>query len=311
MNDTTNPVGRIESANPVPSQSPFPAGALSSDGLLARIDERSLAMASTQTRVRPTDAGKQPGRGRGPLIAAAVAVALILIIGLPTLNVLTGDENPGTVEPQPSTTVPSTVTDAPQGAPLDIVNGFIAARNQHSADAMASFLATNATITGDLTRTVAGYGPVVEWERITGWHFTLGTCETPISPAGLIRLQCPFTWENDWSRALGLGPVASVRTAFTFTFTVPDGQIERLEVVLDVGEMQFEVPGENYLVVNDPFVDWLESTHADDMWAIFDASQCFPGGACTPLMTPDALDLWERYSDEFVEFVGDQGSPEP
>jgi hypothetical protein len=262
-------------------------------------------MTSTQPRIRPTDPGTKPGRLRGPLVAVTVAAVVILIIGLTALNVLTGGENRVTADPQP-TTIEEPV---PQGTPLDIANGYIAARNQHSADGMASYFAANATIDGDLTTTAAGYARVVEFERITGWEFTLGDCWEVVGAQDQLRVQCPFTFENDWSKALGLGPIGTSRTAFTFT--ISDDEIERLAMVLDVGEVNFDVPGQNYTVVNDPFVEWLDRTHPDDKWAVFSSSQCFPGGACAPLLTDEALDLWEQYSDEFVEFASSQGTPDP
>jgi hypothetical protein len=305
MTDIANTVETIEAANPVPSQLSFPAGALSSDGLLARIDERSLAMTSTQPHIRPTDPGDKPGRLRGPLVAVTVAAVVVLIIGLATLSVLTGGENPVTDDPQP-TTIGAPV---PEGTPFDIVDGYIAARNQHSADDMASYFAANATIDGDLATTATGYDRVVEFERITGWEFTLGDCREVTAVQDQSRLQCPFTFENDWSKALGLGPIGTSRTAFTFT--ISDDGIERLAMVLDIGEINFDVPGQNYTVVNDPFVEWLDRTHPDDRWAVFNGSQCFPGGTCAPLLTDEALDLWEQYSDEFVEFASSQGTPDP
>jgi hypothetical protein len=298
MTDIANAVESTEAANPVPSLLSFPAGALSSDGLLARIDERSLAMTSTQQHIRPTDPGKKPGRLRGPLVAVAVAAVVILVMGLTTLNVFTGGENPVTADPQPTTTE----APVPQGTPLDIVNGYIAARNQYSPDSMASYFAANATIDGDLTTTPTGYARVVDFEQITGWEFTLGDCREVMAVQDQ-RVQCPFTFENDWSKALGLGPIGTSRTAFTFT--ISDDGIERLAMVLDIGEINFDVPGQNYTVVNDPFVEWLDRTHPDDKWAVFNRSQCFPGGACVPLLTDEALDLWEQYSDEFVEFALD------
>ncbi len=314
MTDTRLTIERVISANQIPSLDTLPASALTSAGLLARIDERSMAMTNTTlTPVHDTGPGNRPNRWRGPLIALAAAAALILLIGVTTFNVLRGDENPVTTEPPPTTIAPATTvapatTAAPTTVartPLEILNGYIDSRNRHDADEMASFFADSATISGDLASSPSGYAPAMDLERVTGWHFTLGTCrEAPGGVEQQITLQCPFTWENDWSKALELGPIASARTAFTFT--IVDGQIERLDMVLDIGEFYTPVPGTNLSDVMDPFVEWLDRTHPDDKWTLYDENQCFDGGACAPRLTPEAIDLWERYSAEFVEFVGSQ-----
>ena len=115
MTDINATVERIKSANAVPSTDSFPNGAWSSTQLLVRIDERNETMTDTLTPVRQIDPSKPPRRGRGPLIALAVAAALILILGVVGFNLLTGDSPPDVVEPVPTTTTvaPTTTSAAP------------------------------------------------------------------------------------------------------------------------------------------------------------------------------------------------------
>ena len=114
MTDIHETLERIKSANAVPSSDSFPSGALSSTELLARIDERSKAMTETLTPIRPTQPAKPPRRGRGPLIALAVAAVVVLIIGVAGFTLLTGDNSgPVATDPPTPTTVAPTTTTAP------------------------------------------------------------------------------------------------------------------------------------------------------------------------------------------------------
>lgn len=110
MNDMTSTIERIQSANPVPSPDSFPTRALSSAGLLARIDERNTDMTDTLTPIRGTDPGKPPRRTRGPLIAAAVAAVLVLIIGIATFTLGGGDDAPVVTDPPTTTTTEAATT---------------------------------------------------------------------------------------------------------------------------------------------------------------------------------------------------------
>jgi len=122
MTDTQTTVERIESANAVPSPDAFPSGALSSTDLLARIDTRSKTMTETLTPIRATDPVKRPGRGRGPLIALAVAAVILLVIGVTSFTILSNDDAapPATDPPATTTTIaPTTTVTATTVAPIE------------------------------------------------------------------------------------------------------------------------------------------------------------------------------------------------
>ncbi len=91
MNNRHTALERIRSADTVPSMDAFPSGALTSDALLARIDERST-MTDTLT---PLELEKPPGpqqRNRGPLLAMAAAAAVLLVVGVFGFVMLAGDD---------------------------------------------------------------------------------------------------------------------------------------------------------------------------------------------------------------------------
>jgi len=111
MTDMNPTVERIKSANPVPSHDSLPGGAASATALLARIDERSTTMTDTLTPIREIEPSKPPRWGRGPLIALAVAAVVVLLIGVASFSLLSGDEQPVVTErPAPTTTTESPAT---------------------------------------------------------------------------------------------------------------------------------------------------------------------------------------------------------
>jgi hypothetical protein len=100
MTDTHTTLERLKSDNAVPSTDSLPSSALSSVDLLARIDERSTGMTETNTVTYP-DSPQPPKRGRGPLLALAVAAA-VLLVGV--LGLLAANRN----EVEPAQIVPTT-----------------------------------------------------------------------------------------------------------------------------------------------------------------------------------------------------------
>ncbi len=129
MTDTRTTVERIKSANAVPSTDSFPSGALSSSALLARIDERNQTMTDTLTPIRPTDSVKPPRRGRGPLIALAVAAVILLVIGVTSFTILSNDSNPvpPATDAPTTTAAPTTTTVAPAPTTLAPLEGLLPA----------------------------------------------------------------------------------------------------------------------------------------------------------------------------------------
>ena len=79
-------------------------------------------------------------------------------------------------------------------------------------------------------------------------------------------------------------------------FIVADGQIQDLANAFSLG---------GFTPVWDEFVGWLGESHRDDVAAMVDRG-AFSGPLDPPRLTPDAIDLWERYTEEFV--ASDAGS---
>lgn len=137
-----------------------------------------------------------------------------------------------------------------------------------------------------------GYGLPVEelsgqirWYEATGWTETVTGCEQLVSgPPAEVR--CTYQFANDWTRALGVGPYDGYTD-----FVIEDGRI--VEVVATWGpETTFSRDAWQ------PFIAWVGVAHYPDHQEITE------NNFSRPVWTPEALELWERYTDEFVAEKG-------
>ncbi len=104
MTNAQRTVERIKSANAVPSMDSFPPGALSSSALRHRIDERKMAMSSNLIYETETELPGPPTKRRGPLVALAVAAAILVVVGIAAIS--TSSRNDLTPVDQPAITTP-------------------------------------------------------------------------------------------------------------------------------------------------------------------------------------------------------------
>lgn len=127
MNNTHIALERLRSADTVPSLDAFPSGALTSDALLARIDERNT-MTDTLTPIKLDEPPRPPQRNRGPLLAIAAAAVVLLIVGVVGFVLLAGDDTRAPASGdftrrQPGGGGPATAESGPlpaDAAPLDV-----------------------------------------------------------------------------------------------------------------------------------------------------------------------------------------------
>lgn len=247
-------------------------------------------MVDIQTRPPEIELEDQKPR-RWPMYTILVAAAVILIVV--AVAVFDGSEESAPIDLVDQPPAQEASSDAP-AAPLDIAARFFEARNARDAAAIEDLFSATPTIV-DLVYDPTGYARVVEFERAVGWDYTLGDCnEVEVaSDSGPThtRMTCFFTWENDWSRALGVEPLAGN----WFTFEIADGEIVALDYLMS----------DTFVVrVRRPFRQWLEQNHPEDVERMID-----PNGPVDfyPLMDPEAVALWERYTKEFVDDVGANG----
>lgn len=239
MTDMHNTLERIKSANAVPSPDSFPSGALSSSDLLAQIDARSRTMTDTLTPIRPAEPVKAPRRGRGPLVALAVAAAIVLIIGTSFAIFSGGDAPPPATDPPPTTTTAASTLSRAEGAlaadtpPLEVLtewHAHVDAGDMARADAMV--WPDSGYVTDDVSR---GVSPEIWYRAATGVVMerdcTPGAsglaAELGIAPrAGGAIVTCNETMIS------GLQP-GSVIGGGTFAAEVADGMILDIMILPD------------------------------------------------------------------------------
>lgn len=138
-----------------------------------------------------------------------------------------------------------------------------------------------------------GYGLPVEelpgqirWYEVTGWTETVTGCEQLVAgPPAEVR--CTYTFENDWTRALGVGPYDGHTD-----FVIENGKITDVVATWSAGTT---FSGDAW----QPFIAWVGVAHYPDHQAIT------TNNFSRPVWTPEALELWDRYTNEFVAEKGD------
>lgn len=122
MTNENTTLERVRSADPVPSAEAFPHDAWSADVLLAHIDERSTLV--TDLKTTPKGAPEKTRSWRGIAIAAAVAAAILVVVGITGLLMRSDGDIAPVDTPSTSSTVP--LVD-PSATPTEVVTAYLAA----------------------------------------------------------------------------------------------------------------------------------------------------------------------------------------
>lgn len=305
MTDISTTVDRIKSADTVPSPDSLPSGAMSSAALLARIDERSKTMTDTLTPIRQVDPSKPPSRGRGPLLAFAVAAVLILVIGVTTFNVLTGDSQPEVADPVPTTTVAPTTTTAAPPTTLAPLEGLLPA-NTPPIEVVEALQAEWAA--GD----IAGAEALIRPDS----HFFTDDLASGVAPEILYRSVTGMTSEGEC--AIGTPPQLE---PWTFSFatsvmvTCTDTLTSGLEpgVVVGGGTTAYEVADGwivEFIIVDyqgaldertgrDAYRNWVQEFFPTEFATVFNPT--------TLTMILETEEAQAKHAELIPFFVGDTG----
>lgn len=253
-------------ANPIPNEESLELDSPRLEDLELR---RSGTMTDLATKTTTTNK-----RRRRPYMAGLAAAAVVVVTGFALVLInLTGEPSPAAAEP------------------IEIAHEFIDARNEYDGARVASLFEPDADLAFEVVDSVSGYPALAELERAIGWEYQVGNCteEPHAFFEGWVLVNCPYQSENDWSRALGMGPFGGQSN---FQLMIADGKIQNLFNDMDFKEFQ-PVFGE--------FSAWLETTHPQDVPTMLDLQAGAP--LYVPYVTPDAIELWERHTDEFVASV--------
>lgn len=224
----------------------------------------TLEQRSSEVAILDTKPRERQGRRRSvtPWQVAAVATAIIAVAALLLVR---EDDTPVASDP------------------VEIALSFIEARNGYDGTAMVDLLAPDAMIQGDLADEPSQYGVVADLERAVDIQYQVSECRD-VSTGASLKVSCPYEMDVAWLGALGLEPVGT--SSFVFFFA--DGKITNLLNNLNFREL---------IEAQDQFIAWVESNHPGDTKRMFRDE---PAALPRPLLTSEAVELFERYTAEFV-----------
>lgn len=168
-------------------------------------------------------------------------------------------------------------------SPTDIVNQYMEARNAYDSERASALMSDDAFLLDvpRMSREELDLG--FESLRVYGMQFVPFDC-TNRSGSTLVR--CTYQMNSRLSEIVGFGAVEG-----RIQFLVDDGLITTL-----VHDFNFDDYAPN---VFEPYVQWLD----DEQPGVSEQLFVVDGGVITPILTPAALDLAQRYLDEYDRFV--------
>ncbi|MEE8376552.1 MAG: hypothetical protein V3S26_09555 [Acidimicrobiia bacterium] len=166
---------------------------------------------------------------------------------------------------------------------VTISEAFLEARGNWDHQTAISLVSDKAAISITPARSTEDLEMEMAWLKATEWVFATTGCTVTRGPAedGTQRVLCYMTHENAWSRALKMDPDARS----IFTLEVNAGQI--VSAALSFAPMSFR----NDAVTG--FETWLNEQHPDHLEELYRY-------AGLPSLTLESIELWHRYTEEFV-----------
>ena len=119
-----------------------------------------------------------------------------------------------------------------------------------------------------------------EYERATGWVFPPLGCEEQSTSLDGTLVSCLYSNDGSWMEALGLEPDVG-----RDVLLIRDGQVHEV-----TGDSSYSQPGVGQAWF--AFREWVEQNHWRDLATIYDTGN--------PRYTPEAVALWEQFTEEFV-----------
>lgn len=166
---------------------------------------------------------------------------------------------------------------AASSSPVEIGESYINAIDEWDSEAALALLAPGAVMVNQLAESPTDIPAVFDFYRANDWRFTTSECQQSNESQPAV-VTCTYTHQNAWMRALGVDP----RPGGSYQFVITDGRIE-------------EVSG-NFIDFPEwgTFTLWVRTNHNADYLVLV------PDGCCVPSVTPEAIVLWEQYTNEFV-----------
>jgi hypothetical protein len=253
----------VREANPVPE-----SALVDVDLDLLPDSEWRDDMRTDQTLDRGPVIGERPPKPSPPrwLGVAAALVAVVAVMAVLTQTGLVEDEPP--------------VADS-EAALLEIAQTMAQAMAEGDSATLLGLLSDNADVDIATVNRIEDIPVIGEFWAASKMQLTPGECRLRPAPAsGESRVaRCEFTMTNAWAEALD---VAAVDTDADF-------RIQGGEVTTALLRM----PGRFMAQTFDRFTAWRDETHPE-------AIEIMHEGRGTASLSPEALELWREYTEEFV-----------
>ncbi len=162
-------------------------------------------------------------------------------------------------------------------SPVEIGESYMNAIDDWDSEAALALLAPDAVMTNGLAESPTEIPAVFDFYRANDWRSTASECQQT-NVGEPVVVNCTYTRQNAWMRALGVDP----RPGGSYQFVITDGKIE------EVSSEFIEFPEW------DTFTRWVRTNHNTDLFVLL------ADGCCVPNVTPEAIVLWEQYTNEFV-----------
>ncbi len=248
--------------------------------------------------LRRRDRKRRNKRITAALVGIAVFVAVVWIVrdvaSLNRTTVVPGGPSPGPSVIEPTYPGPTYTLGPVTHGDIALGDAFAQAWVEGDGQAAGAMFSPEGTFDGF----PPGILPALhDWFRAGGWTFRVGGCGVHgwSDKRGVVG--CGFSYENDLTRALGLPP-----QDMTVSFVTDAAGIKTAWFGMggDFVYNMFGSPNENrgredlFGDVWDMFIEWLSSRYPDDFVRMYEVDRGYP------VLDPDSIRLWERYTDEFV-----------
>jgi hypothetical protein len=205
---------------------------------------------------------RAPSR-RSPALVPAILTAVIAVCVIVAL-----------VARQPAPVVAQT--------PVEIAEAFMAALNEHDADALFALMTDDFVFPqGDTEAQLRGE---IRMEEVQGWTYDVESCVETLGTENISRVQCRYSHTNDLARALGTGPYPGGN----YNFSIEEGEI--------TSAAQTEPDGMVFEESIGPFLNWVIENHpeaGEDIYFHY---------------TDDVnLAVWEQYLPEWLASLEQAG----
>jgi len=165
----------------------------------------------------------------------------------------------------------------PALSPVEIGESYINAIDEWDSDAALALLAPGAVMANGLPESPSDIPAVFDFYRANDWRWTATECQqTNVGEPAVVN--CTYTNQNAWARALDLE-------------LVPGGAYEFVITNGEIGEVRHNHKDQPEWGI---FTLWMMNNHNDDYLVMV------PDRCCRPSVTPEAIVLWEKYTNEFV-----------